>query len=108
MSKERIIRVTLDQAKAHRGKTDWSNLPADEDIDTSDIPEWTQEMFDNAQMVSPGPKKSIHLRVDEDIFEFFKNQGPGHLTKMHAVLRAYVDAKNGDTDEPTDTVEAAE
>ena len=40
----------------------------------------------------PHLKKSIHLRVDEDILKFFKQQGKGHLTRMNAVLRTYVDA----------------
>jgi uncharacterized protein (DUF4415 family) len=36
----------------------------------------------------------VTLRVDPDIIEFFKSQGPkGHLTRMHSVLRAYVDAQ---------------
>ncbi|MEL6946419.1 MAG: BrnA antitoxin family protein [Pseudomonadota bacterium] len=111
MKSGHTIRVTLNEARKLRGKTNWDNLPADEDIDTSDIPEWTQEMFDNAQLIAPGPKKSIHLRVDEDIFAFFKDQGPGHLTRMHAVLRAYVDAqtpKKEDKQDEIGTAEAAE
>lgn len=36
--------------------------------------------------------KSVHLKLDPDVFEFFKRQGKGHLTKMQEVLRAYVQA----------------
>jgi uncharacterized protein (DUF4415 family) len=38
-------------------------------------------------------KKQLNMRVDPDIIEYFKAQGNGHLTRMHAVLRSYVDAK---------------
>jgi uncharacterized protein (DUF4415 family) len=40
----------------------------------------------------PPGKTSIHLRVDSDVVEWFKAGGKGHLTRMNAVLRAYVDA----------------
>jgi uncharacterized protein (DUF4415 family) len=45
-----------------------------------------------AQVVMPGPKTSVHLRLDSDVVEWFKGRGKGHLTRMNAVLRAYVDA----------------
>lgn len=37
-------------------------------------------------------KTSVHLRVDQDVFDWFKSQGKGHLTRMNAVLRAYYEA----------------
>ena len=37
-------------------------------------------------------KASISLRVDQDVLEWFKNQGPGYQTKINAVLRAFRDA----------------
>ena len=39
-------------------------------------------------------KRQISLRIDEDILDFFKQKGSRYQTKMHAVLRAYVDACN--------------
>lgn len=39
-------------------------------------------------------KKQVSLRIDEDILDFFKQKGSRYQTKMHAVLRAYVDAYN--------------
>lgn len=38
------------------------------------------------------PKASISLRVDRDVLEWFKAQGPGYQTRMNAVLRAFRDA----------------
>lgn len=49
--------------------------------------------WEKAVPVEPKAKKPVSLRVDTDILEFFKGQGEGHLTRMHGVLRAYVDAK---------------
>ena len=37
-------------------------------------------------------KKSISLRVDEDVLEWYKAQGPGYQTRINAVLRAFKDA----------------
>ncbi len=55
-----------------------------------DMPEG---FWDAAQPQTPKAKKPVSLRVDPDILDFFKGQGDGHLTRMHSVLRAYVDAK---------------
>lgn len=38
------------------------------------------------------PKTSIALRIDADVLEWFKSQGPGYQTRMNAVLRAFRDA----------------
>ena len=55
-----------------------------------DMPEG---FWDDATIEEPKTKKAVSLRVDPDILEFFKEQGNGHLTRMHAVLRSYVDAQ---------------
>jgi len=49
--------------------------------------------WDDAEIVDRSKKQSIHLRVDSDILEYFKSEGKGHLTRMNAVLRSYVEAK---------------
>jgi uncharacterized protein (DUF4415 family) len=36
------------------------------------------------------PKTPISLRVDTDVYDFFKSTGKGFQTRMNAVLRAYV------------------
>ncbi len=38
------------------------------------------------------PKSSISLRVDREVLDWFKAQGPGYQTRMNAVLRAFRDA----------------
>lgn len=37
-------------------------------------------------------KASVSLRIDADVLEWFKAQGPGYQTRMNAVLRAFKDA----------------
>jgi hypothetical protein len=35
----------------------------------------------------------VHLRLEREVVEFFKAGGKGHIIRMPAVLRAYVDAQ---------------
>ncbi|MBK8738716.1 MAG: BrnA antitoxin family protein [Betaproteobacteria bacterium] len=43
--------------------------------------------------LQPTPSKaSISLRVDTDVLEWFKAQGPGYQTRINTVLRAFRDA----------------
>lgn len=52
-----------------------------------------EDFWKRARVVVPRGKTSVHLRIDSDVFDWFKRQGEGHLTRMNAVLRAYVDAQ---------------
>lgn len=73
-------------------KTNWQRIDKlkDKDIDYSDIPELSDDFFKNARLVLPKNKKSITLRLDQDILDFFKSQGKRYQTKINAVLRLYV------------------
>ena len=52
------------------------------------------DFWSSARVVMPGGKTSVHLRLDNDVVEWFKaHGGKGHLTRMNAVLRAYVEAQ---------------
>ena len=43
---------------------------------------------------SPRPaRKSVHLKLEPEVFEFFKQGGKGHLTRMQNVLAAYARAR---------------
>ncbi|MBM4219605.1 MAG: BrnA antitoxin family protein [Gammaproteobacteria bacterium] len=39
-----------------------------------------------------GRKAAISLRLDEEVLEWFRTQGPGYQTRMNSVLRAYMAA----------------
>jgi uncharacterized protein (DUF4415 family) len=67
----------------------------DEDIDFSDLPEATPEMFVRG-IIRRGlkpvvRKKQLTLRMDSDVIEWFKKQGRGYQTKINALLRAYME-----------------
>ena len=40
----------------------------------------------------PG-KRAVTIRLDEDVFDFFKAMGRGYLTRMNSVLRAFMQAR---------------
>jgi len=41
----------------------------------------------------PAPRKAaISLRLDAEVLDWFKAQGPGYQTRINAILRAYKDA----------------
>lgn len=52
------------------------------------------EFWSSAVVVSSKRARSVHLRLDPEVFEFFyrQNGGKGHLTRMQNVLRAYANA----------------
>jgi uncharacterized protein (DUF4415 family) len=70
-----------------------AQIQKDKSIDFLRVDELEKAWFIKAKRASCVPnKKQVSLRIDEDILEFFKEQGSRYQTKMHAVLRAYVDA----------------
>ncbi len=81
-----------------KSQTDWERLDAmtDEDIDLSDCPEITPEMFAKAVVrrgLKPVPNKAqVTLRLDQDVLDWFKAQGRGYQTQINALLRAYMEA----------------
>lgn len=62
----------------------------DDDIDTSDIPELTDEQLQRAvrgRMYRPR-KKPVTIRLDADVIGWLKQQGPGYQTKANRILRS--------------------
>lgn len=83
-----IKRYSLEQLRALKAAR---NEPAQEQqFSEQNLPD---TFWENARVVVPKAKQPISLRVDPDILSYFKEQGGGHLSRMHAVLRAYVDAQ---------------
>lgn len=83
---------------SNKSETDWQRLDAmsDEDIDLSDCPEVTPEMFAKAVVRQGLPidknKTQVTLRIDSDVLEWFKSQGRGYQTRINSLLRAYMEA----------------
>ena len=70
----------------------------DEAIDTSDNLELGESFFQNARLSCRAVcrRKTVTMRLDQDVFDWFKGQGKGHLTRMNAVLRAYMLSRQPD------------
>lgn len=85
-------------ATSKKPRTDWRRVDAlkDEDIDFSDIPEITPEMFARGVIrrgLKPVPRKEqLTLRVDGDVLRWYKKQGRGYQTRINQLLRAYMEA----------------
>jgi uncharacterized protein (DUF4415 family) len=82
-----------------KSQTDWQRLDlmSDEDLDLSDCPEITPEMFAKAIVRRGGlptkkAKAQVTLRVDTDVLNWFKSQGKGYQTQINQLLRAYMEA----------------
>lgn len=86
------------KSTSRRSATNWAKVKAmkDAQIDLSDDPELTPEMFANAILrkgLKPIPrKKQITLRIDEDVLDWFKHHGPGYQTQINELLREYMKA----------------
>lgn len=81
-----------------KSKTDWARLKAmgKSATPTTDHPEADINHIVRGVVrrgLKPLPSKtSISLRVDQDVLEWFKAQGPGYQTRINTVLRAFRDA----------------
>lgn len=105
-NKENITRVTSDEARRLKDKTDYARLDAmtDEDIaqavadDPDAVPldtDWTE-----ARLIIPPGKEAVTLRLDRDLLDWFREQGRGYQTRINAVLRAFYQAKSQDPERP--------
>ncbi|HMN84076.1 MAG TPA: BrnA antitoxin family protein [Burkholderiaceae bacterium] len=81
-----------------KSRTDWSRLF---DLEEDAKPTAEHPQVDLRKVVRgivrrglrPAPSKTlISLRLDADVIEWFKAQGPGYQTRINAVLRAFRDA----------------
>ncbi len=81
-----------------KSKTDWARLKsgakratAAKDHPEADIRHIVRGVVRRGLVPLPS-KSSISLRVDQDVLEWFKAQGPGYQTRINTVLRAFRDA----------------
>jgi uncharacterized protein (DUF4415 family) len=99
---KRYSRTEIEEMLARgEGQTDYARLAAmtDEEIERNgeeDLREHGEPLdwYVGAVAVRPEPKKLISLRLDPDVVEWFRQQGPGYQTRINAVLRSYMDHKN--------------
>lgn len=76
--------------------TNWDRLKRrdDREISYADIAELDDNFWKEASLVIPGEKTRITIRIDTDIYQWFKAQGASrYQTRINAVLRSYVEAQ---------------
>ena len=94
MSAKRIRRASKKAERPLRGQADLARLrrqtektiAATAPAELADLP---ADFWDEAQLVMP-KKEAISLRVDEDVLDWFRAQGPRYQSRMNAVLRRYM------------------
>jgi len=91
--KTKIVSYSLDTlpalTKADRARLKALAARPDSEIDTSDIPEMTDEQWKHARrshFYRPR-KRQITARVDADVLDWLKSQGKGYQSRINAILR---------------------
>jgi len=100
MKEENIVRYTEEELDAllerEGSRTDFARVmaktEAELEADIASDPDWAdipKDWYKDAVAVYPTPKKLLSIRLDAEIIDWFKSQGPGYQTRMNAVLLAY-------------------
>ena len=78
--------------KNSRSKTDMVKLRRknDKSISYEDSPATTKAFWKDAEVFMPQNKVPVSLRLDEDIINYFREEGGGYQSRINAVLKAYV------------------
>ncbi|QFU17218.1 BrnA antitoxin family protein [Microvirga thermotolerans] len=92
-----IVELPDGRLERRASESDWERVDAlsDKEIEasTASDPDWAEFQgidWSKAEVVPTPRKQPISIRVDEDVLEFFKRQGPGYQRRMNAVLRTYM------------------
>ncbi|MCZ8185542.1 MAG: BrnA antitoxin family protein [Beijerinckiaceae bacterium] len=95
-----VVRHPDGRLEIRTGRTDWKRVDALSDSDiasaTADDPDWDglRDIDWSAVTIRQRrPKQPISIRLDPDVLEFFKAQGPGYQGRINTVLRHYIEAK---------------
>ena len=71
--------------------TDWERLRAmkDEDIDCSDIPEFTEEELKNAEVLWGLPEnEDVLLNINKEILNYFRRTGKGYWNRLNILVNS--------------------
>jgi uncharacterized protein (DUF4415 family) len=77
-----------------RTKTNLDRFDAmtDDMIDTSEVPELTEEFFTSAKWRMPREKVKLTVEVEPEVAQWFKAQGDNYQRFLAAALRIYAEA----------------
>jgi uncharacterized protein (DUF4415 family) len=100
--KGRILRASAKEISRRiaRGesKTDWRRVKAMSqpeverltDKEEGPLPKGWES---TVEIGLPEPKQAVHIRLDRGVVRWFKAHGPGYQTRINAVLKAFVLAR---------------
>lgn len=95
MNAKRTKKPQPRSSRVQRGRADLTRLRRvfERQIRTtssSELADLPNDFWDQARVVEPTAKRPISLRVDADVLDWFKTQGPRYQSRMNAVLRSYM------------------
>lgn len=79
--------MSLEEVRKLRSETRWDEVRATGDHQGGaeiDV-DWSR-----VEVVRPEKKVMISVRLDADVLEFLRSQGPGYQSRMNAILRSYM------------------
>lgn len=100
--KERIVRFSAEEIRKQvlgsETKTDWRRVKAMPQKEVDRLAEekegpLPQGWESTIEIGLPEPKQAVHIRLDRGVVRWFKAHGPGYQTRINAVLRAFVNAR---------------
>ncbi len=103
----KLSRLTAEQASSLKRL---ASMP-DSEIDTSDIPEWTQADFERSIPFSSlyKPRKlQITTRIDADVVQWLKSSGSRYQSRLNRILRQAMEASGEWGRSPSKRKEAPE
>ena len=96
MTLDELRKTPLTEAEKQTIRSAAAKVKSGKTVEDPDCPKQTTEELSKFRPwyeVHPDwykpTKTEIHIRVDTDVLEWYKSQGNGYQTKMHAVLRAH-------------------
>lgn len=102
VKKERIMHASADEIQAMRKqgntRSDWTaaeqmsqaEVERRADEDDGPLPEGWES---TVEIGLPEPAQPVNIRLDAAVLRWFKARGPGYKTRINAVLRAFVQAR---------------
>jgi uncharacterized protein (DUF4415 family) len=96
--KKHIVGHTAKELAAQRGesRSEWARAgaltPAEVEAAIASDPDEAGMVvdWDRVSIELPKPKADLHMRVDRDVLDWFKQHGKGYQTRINAVLRSYM------------------
>jgi uncharacterized protein (DUF4415 family) len=88
------VNKTSTKKRPVKAKAAQGSLAKDDGIDYSDIPDMAKNTAFWASVkpfVPPPPKAQLTIRLDQDVCDWFRDQGKGYQTHINMALRLYID-----------------